>query len=249
MKLTIDASSRVGQVRDNNEDMILVGDTLVRDEQYHTETTLNAGDMYCVAVADGMGGHNGGEVASQMVMDDLRRTFSRPWKYMAPNRFNEAACVWLNSVNEEMERRGDKEWNLRLMGTTLVGFVYNHGDCYWMNCGDSRIYLYRDGTLEQLSTDHSYDNMMGRPKQIGALVNCIGGGCTTSYLDLVQITSTLRSGDVLMMCTDGLTDLVEDDDLEAALASNPTADDICQLADDLGGRDNISVCIVKIEND
>jgi protein phosphatase len=73
------------------------------------------------------------------------------------------------------------------MGTTLVAFAYFNKRFYWMNCGDSRIYRLHDGSLKQLSTDHSLTNLVGGSNEhTNYITNCISGGCKTSYIDMVD---------------------------------------------------------------
>jgi len=248
MDIIIDAASRVGQVRKNNEDMILVGDKLVRDGVYRVEKSLTNRDMFCVALADGMGGHNSGERASEVVLKSLSYVFKKPWSYMDAGMFNEAAYLWLEHINRYVESLGASDPKLEGMGTTLVGVVFNYNDLYWVNCGDSRVYSFRGGILKQLSNDHSLSNMMGETRHNGMIVNCIGAGCTSSYIDFVEFSKDIRQGDTLLLCSDGLTDMIDNEELQMIMRTNPSADELCQLADDAGGHDNISVCLVKVKN-
>jgi protein phosphatase len=116
-----------------------------------------------------------------------------------------------------------------------------------MNCGDSRIYRFRDGQLTQLSTDHSLSNIMGRDCRSGVITNCIGGGCKTSYIDMVQITSSIASSDVYLLCSDGLSDMLSNDEIERLLAEGADATSLCNAAEEAGGLDNVSVVVVHVE--
>lgn len=246
LNLGIDAASRVGLVRRNNEDMILVGDRLVRDDTYQSVRMIGEDGMFIVALADGMGGHNAGERASEIVLGSLKRIFSMPWQYLDASRFIEAAYLWLEHVTRYINKCGDTYPHQKNMGTTLVGMMVNYNDLYWVNCGDSRIYLFRDDHLEQLSTDHSLSNITGDITNTGAIVNCIGAGCESSYLDMVEMHSAIRHNDVYMLCSDGLSDMLFHEDIEQCIRDGATADQLCQRAEDAGGRDNISVCLIKI---
>lgn len=246
LKFSIDAASLVGLVRRNNEDMILVGDKLIRNGSYQSLCKIDDTEMYIAALADGMGGHNAGEMASEIVLDSLRRMFGLPWKYLDASRFNEASYFWLEHISRYIEKCGKDDPKLLGMGTTLVGILINYHDCYWVNCGDSRVYLFRDNTLTQLSTDHSLSNITGDISNTGAIVNCIGAGCDTSYLDLVEFRNTIKHGDIYMLCSDGLSDMLYHEDMEQYIKEGATADDLCRKAEEAGGRDNISVCLMKI---
>ena len=79
------------------------------------------------------------------------------------------------------------------------------------------------------------------------ITNCIGAGCKTSYFDLVECTDKVMPGDTMMICSDGLSDLVEDKEIERLLVREFDANALCQAAEDEGGRDNVSVIVVKIE--
>lgn len=246
LNLEIDAASRVGLVRKNNEDMILVGDRLVRNETYQTCANISDSQMYIIALADGIGGHKAGEKASEIVLDSLRHKFSMPWGYLDACRFNEAAYYWLDHVSRYIAYHSKAEPIYSGMGTTLVGFAVNYNDLYWVNCGDSRIYLYRNNKLTQLSTDHSLNNILGNTSHHGIIVNCIGGGCDTSYLDLVEFHKSVSHGDTYMLCSDGLTDMLSDEDISHYLLNGATADQLCQYAEDAGGYDNVSVCLLTV---
>ncbi len=247
MKLNITASSRVGCVRSNNEDMILVGDLLVRNGKMSRNIDIADSDRYIFALADGMGGHSCGEVASADTLGNLKYYFSDLPKGLAPGNFNEAMNEWLRSINNILESKGMTDPSCRGMGTTLVALAYYEHRFFWMNCGDSRLYRQHDGKLQQLTTDHSLAALMGMTgKRSPLITNCIGGGCTGSYLDLVECTNMIEPGDAFMICSDGLTDMVDDEEIERIIAGDFDADALCQAAEDAGGRDNISVIVIRV---
>jgi protein phosphatase len=115
-----------------------------------------------------------------------------------------------------------------------------------MNCGDSRLYRYRDGVLEQLTTDHSLSNLLGSEKHSSVITNCIGGGCSTSYIDMVQMTDDVRTDDVYLLCSDGLSDMISDNQIASLLASGADVNGLCEAAIEAGGFDNVSCCIIKL---
>lgn len=247
IQLEISAASRVGCVRENNEDMILVGDCFIRNDEFHAKIELQDKDRYMMAVADGMGGHNRGEIASSLSLHNLQFFFNDIPYGMNAGDFNESIIGWLDSANHILESKGLVDLSMKGMGTTLVAFAYYDGDFYSLNCGDSRLYRLRDGQLKQLTNDHSLDNMMGEAKHTSIITNCIGGGCKTSYIDIVQMTNDIRRGDVYLLCSDGLTDMVSDHRLEILLQDGVDADKLCDAAIERGGLDNVSACRIDVK--
>jgi protein phosphatase len=165
---------------------------------------------------------------------------------MSVGDFNEAIYEWLESINAIIDSKGHSEPRFYNMGTTLVAFAYFNGEFYWMNCGDSRVYYMHEGVLRQLSTDHSLNNLVGESEHSNIITNCIGGGCKTSYIDMVTCTHDVRSGDMYMLCSDGLSDMVDNDEIERLLNEGADANGLCEAALAAGGHDNISVCLIKI---
>lgn len=248
MKINITASSRVGLVRSNNEDMLLIGDLLLRNGKMSKRADTIDTDRYLLALADGMGGHAGGEVASADTLSNLKFYFSDLPKGLAPGEFNEAMSEWLHSMNHILDAKGLDDYTCRGMGTTLVALAYYESRFHWINCGDSRLYQLHEGKLTQLTTDHSYSALIGSTvKHSPMITNCIGAGCHTSYLDMVECTTQVHPGDTFMLCSDGLTDLVDDQEIERLLAGEFDADRLCQAAEDEGGRDNVSVIVCRFE--
>ena len=115
-----------------------------------------------------------------------------------------------------------------------------------MNCGDSRLYHFRDGVLKQLTTDHSLDNLKGTTGHSSIITNCIGGGCKSSFMDIVKCTGLFESGDILLLCSDGLTDMVSDAVIANLLNQGADASRLCDTALAAGGFDNVSVIVIKI---
>lgn len=248
MKINITASSRVGLVRSNNEDMLLVGDFMLRNGKMSKHADTNDTDRYIVALADGMGGHAGGEVASAETLANLKFFYGDLPKGLDPGHFNEAMNEWLHSMNHILEAKGVDNFSCRGMGTTLVALAYYEKRFYWINCGDSRLYQLQKGELHQLTTDHSYSVLMGSTvKNSPMITNCIGAGCRTSFLDIVEWTAFVKPGDTFMLCSDGLTDLIDDKEIERLLVGEFDADALCQAAEDEGGKDNVSVIVLRLE--
>lgn len=246
MRLKIHAASHTGCVRENNEDMVLVSHTFIRDNNFTDEVEMEGRDRYLAALADGMGGHKSGEVASSDVLHNLDYYFGDIPRGLNVTDYNEAIFEWLNSISSMIDSKGRSETCYHNMGTTLVAFAYYNSRFYWMNCGDSRVYRLHDGCLNQLSTDHSLNNLVGSNKHTNYITNCIGGGCNTSFIDMVECTEQVEPGDVYLLCSDGLTCMVDDRQIEQLLNEGTDANGLCMAAIEAGGDDNVSVCIIKI---
>lgn len=246
IRLEITSTSQVGCVRSQNEDMVLVDTHFIRNSEFSTQASLNHNDRYLVAVADGMGGHNRGDVASNDVLRNLQFYFSDIPEKLNAGDFNEVMVEWLDSINNFVASKGRADEQFKGMGTTLVGLAYYYGDFYSMNCGDSRLYRFRQGELTQLTTDHSLNNMLGSEKHTNIITNCIGGGCNSSYMDLVRI-SEVWPDDVFLLCSDGLTDMLPDQEIARLLNDGADAMALGDAAVEAGGLDNVSCCVITIK--
>ncbi|MBR0275944.1 MAG: serine/threonine-protein phosphatase [Prevotella sp.] len=246
-RITLTAASRVGCIRSNNEDMVLAYDKLVRSDVYRTEFMTENNDRFVIALADGMGGHNAGEVASAEALSNLKFFITDIPKGLSSGEFNEAMIEWLHSINQTIESKGRVNPALSDMGTTMVGVVYYNHKYYWMNCGDSRFYRLRDGHLKLISSDHSLSNARGEAKHSNIITNCIGAGCKNIYMDIFEFTDDVKPGDVYMLCSDGLNDMVSDSIIEQHMCDGDNANQLCEVAIRAGGYDNVSVCVFTIE--
>ncbi len=245
-RIVLTAASRVGCVRSNNEDMVLAYDKFVRGEAYHTELMTENLDRFVIALADGMGGHQAGEVASADTLANLHFFINDLPKGLSVSEFNEMMIIWLESVNNMIASKGHVDPSMAEMGTTLVGIAYYGGKFYWMNCGDSRLYRLRDNKLTQLSTDHSLNTMNGEKRHSNVVTNCIGAGCKNSFMDMYEFTNDVLPGDVYLLCSDGLSDMVQDSDIEGLLNDGSSANRLCEAAIEAGGYDNVSACVVSV---
>ena len=246
MRLSITASSRTGCVRKNNEDMILVDKWFVRNCSKTVRKDLKTVDRYLVALADGMGGHNSGEVASSDVLHNLQYFFTDIPVNLSIVDYNEVIYEWLSSINIIIDSKGKSDERFSKMGTTLVAFVFYGDHFFWMNCGDSRIYRLHDGKLKQLSTDHSLSNLLGEKGHSNIITNCIGGGCKNSFIDIVECSVDVMSGDVFLLCSDGLSDLLTDEQIAAYLQDDSSASTLCSAAEENGGYDNVSAAVIRV---
>jgi protein phosphatase len=235
------AATDVGRNRTNNEDSSLVAESLF-------------------AVADGMGGHQAGEVASQIAVAALRAGFDEH----TTDGLREA----VRQANEAVYRQGMSDPDLRGMGTTLVAVAVvgtgDNGDSEqiaFVNVGDSRIYLLRDGELEQLTDDHTVvDEMVreGRLDPVEAETHPQRHIITRALgidEDVAVDTGEVMpfAGDRFLLCSDGLSNEVDSARMASVLRriEDPTdaANELVRLALENGGRDNITVVLVDVVDD
>ena len=239
------AASKVGCVRSQNEDMVLLGSHFVRNDAFSTRVDLTNSDRYIMAVADGMGGHNRGDVASSDALHNLEFYFHDLPTGLSPESIKDKFEDWLVSINNIIDSKGRSDEQYKGMGTTLVGLAFYEGQFYTLNCGDSRLYRFRDGDLTQLTSDHSLSNMLGSSQHSNVITNCIGGGATSSFIDIVNITDDIKEGDVYLLCSDGLTDMLPDSIIYTLLAEGSDANTLCDAAVAAGGLDNVSCCVLQ----
>ena len=245
--LDISAASWTGRVRSQNEDMILVDNQFIRDDTYKTQIVLGREDRMMIAVADGMGGHNRGDIASNDTLRNLHYFFYDIPSCLNVSEFNEAMAGWLESINNYIASKGRADEQYKGMGTTLVCLAYYNNEFYSLNCGDSRLYRFRDHQLTQLTTDHSLSNLEGDEKRSNIITNCIGGGSKSSFIDMVTMTNEIMPKDVYLLCTDGLTDMLSDKAISELLEGKADANTLCSAAIEAGGIDNVSCCVITIK--
>lgn len=246
MKLYIQAVCSVGKVRTNNEDMISVGGVLLRDDSLEITVDVPEKDgLFYLLVSDGMGGHEMGEFASEYTLSQLKEFFdSGDFGTDFPDALREKVKVISDNLNAMAAARGmERPW-----GCTLTGYIWAYGKVYVVNAGDSRTYRYRDDILRQLTVDENERGMTHSGEGSKLLLNCIGGG---SYGRLVvqDMSGKVLKGDKLLVCSDGLTDMAEEWQIEEELSfdrSHP-ADDLLEDAEYKGGADNISIIVAKID--
>ena len=245
IKLEIQALSQVGLVRDNNEDMVSLGGILLRDDEMSLPTiTLDEESLFYLFVADGMGGHEHGERASQGLLEHLDHCFKEG--LIKADSLEDDLCFYVKMFNDELNQQAMEEGQLRPMGCTLTGLVWSQGKTYLLNAGDSRTYRYRDGILRQLTQDETMRGLTGNPTESKALLNCIGGGAEGN-LTMEDLTERLHEGDLLLICSDGLTDMLCDEEIEQFLGDSPQpVDELYEAACQRGGVDNVSIILAKI---
>jgi PPM family protein phosphatase len=211
------------------------------------EDALHVG-RHLVVVADGLGGHVSGEVASAAAVEAIR-AFDRP---AAPDELVGRLARAVAEANAALRRRIEAEPELAGMGTTLVALTWSGSTAVLAHVGDSRAYLLRDGRLAQLTEDHQYRNLLSTAEQVPTLAERL-----TRFLDgraegvSADITThELRAGDRWLLCTDGLSSYVATEVIHAALGADAGADEaadrLVALALEAGGHDNITVVVLDV---
>ena len=245
----------VGCVRTNNEDMILLNGEYYRDQEAEQSFTLSGDARFITLVADGMGGTNGGEFASELALQYFDQFLSRVPEGYGEAEFRDLINRWAKQTHQGIVSRGVDKPEYSDMGTTLTGLFGYGGRIYLINIGDSRTYRYRSGILKQMSRDHSMQEKYhdySLPSNM--IYNCLGGGSPVEevFADLTDITDQVMDDDRYIVCSDGLSDMVADDDIEAIInrtlstktTSTDTVRELVEAAKKAGGKDNISILLV-----
>lgn len=257
--LEVGCASHVGMVRELDEDSLFV---------------FNAAGLYeslidpivgLFIVADGMGGHEGGEVASKLA---VQKIVGRLLTNVILGRFTDAFPAPIDDVDAEiigaiadanmavidLARESGND-----MGCTVTMALIMQGVAHIANVGDSRTYILRQGRLQQITADHSLvaslvlaeiikpDEIFAHPKR-SVIYRSIGAKSTVEADIFVE---PLTAGDTLLLCCDGLWEAIRDEGIEEVLLTNPNAQSACnemvRRANQAGGEDNISVIIVKTQ--
>lgn len=235
MKVRVGVRSDIGRMRQRNEDAYLVKDSLF-------------------VVADGMGGHRGGDVASTLALETIGSG--------APADVTlEALVEDIKRANQAVMERGEADRELRGMGTTITAVIAEDAKAHVAHVGDSRAYLLRDGTLQQLTEDHTLVQRMvregrlteeeaARHPQRSVLTRALG---VDEEIPVDELTLDVLSGDRLLLCTDGLTSMVDRDRLRKILARERdpqvACDKLIDAANRAGGDDNITAIVLDFEED
>jgi PPM family protein phosphatase len=241
MKIHMAALTHRGRVRNNNEDSLFFD---LRDR--------------VMIVCDGMGGHAGGHIASelavQVVSHGLRQLRAPDWD--DEDKVIEAVKSAVFGANDHILSRSRIDPELSDMGTTIVGCAFMRDRVITVNVGDSRIYRISTDTIEQVSEDHSLvaerirAGLLDPDSDEASLLSNI----VTRALGMEQVTiditvEDLVPGDVYLLCSDGLSDLVSDDEMYELVHDTKTLEQACialiDLANQRGGVDNITVALTR----
>lgn len=247
-KLKIKASglSDIGLVRQNNEDVWSV-----------------VPECQLYVLADGMGGHQAGEIAAREAVNSLCQLIKKTFTQPKQNKSFQEACLALEhaieTVNSVIFRMGRQYPDLRGMGTTLCCLQVFAEGAIIAHVGDSRIYRVRDGLIELMTKDHSLLSELVELGQISEqntaefmykniLTKAVG---TEPSVKPTVVTAEIKSGDIFLLCTDGLSDMLALKDIELMINSYESIDEsakaLVEESNERGGLDNVTVLLVKIE--
>lgn len=258
VQLTVFARSDMGRVRKNNEDSFMVTDldSGERVEDAGAQTAFDVRKLgILMVVSDGMGGHAAGEVASALVVDSLRKSLgSAGADEPSMQRLIDSAVKRANSDVFEAARETRKKG----MGATLTAILVHHDEAYVAEVGDSRAYLLRSGRLRQITKDQSFVQLLVdagaiTPEQakVSDRKNVILQGMGLQEDVQVSIGRVrLRRGDRLLICCDGLSNLVHDAELRDLLQTPDLAtacNRMVDLANERGGDDNITAIVAALD--
>lgn len=243
---SVHAISETGPVRDHNEDSIAFS------------FPENDNQNLIAVVADGMGGHNAGEVASKMACDLLLDYCMRNWNRHAPEILLHKAFI---KAHQKILATGKSNSGQEGMGTTATSVIVQKDVCYMGHIGDSRVYRLRDGTLKQLSTDHTLVNQMFENGELtekerdhhpmkNVLLQALG---TTPTIEpqVSQDGWKINEGDRLLLCSDGVYDALSDEDIkDLLLMKQPefVLECLSSVATSRNVSDNFSALLIDISS-
>lgn len=258
-KIRVSAATDRGRVREGNEDAFTVfsvgGEAVAFAEATVAELNASAQPVM-LAVSDGMGGAAAGDVASALTIESLQRALvargevrRADWESVLESAIQRANSV-VREAAQDPRRRG--------MGATLTAICVDGHDAHVAEVGDSRAYLLRNGTLTQLTKDQSFVQALvdagvmteaeaeHSPKK-NIILNAMG-----TKPDVRAVLGRLRllAGDVLLVCSDGLTNELTSEVITGLLTASPAPDEACialvNAANEMGGHDNITVVVASI---
>ena len=232
----------VGSVRENNEDYVGV---------FHNRSGISF-----VMVADGIGGHLGGDVASEMAVSHMGFRFEGA-NFSEPSDAIKWITKEVEMENKQIIEKSNQYEDLSGTGTTMVCAIFFEEKFIVANIGDSRGYLLRHKELYQLTEDHSVVNELIKRGELtvedaknypqkNMITRSLG---ISSDADADIAVNDSESGDLLLLCTDGLTNMVSDDEIKAVLKNSETVEEkgaeLIRLANKAGGLDNITTLLVS----
>jgi serine/threonine protein phosphatase PrpC len=235
--IEVNAFTHQGRMRADNEDSITVAGwvsdvAMTGPRRSRHELT----EPFLVAVADGMGGHAAGEVASRYAIKRLAA------ESIAGGEEDIAAA--LRAINAELYQTMAAAPSFRGMGTTVAGLLLTASRAIWFNLGDSRVYRHRDGRLEQLSVDH-----VPPGARSGVITQSLGGSFAFMPISPHIGAEDLAVPSRWLLCSDGLSDMLDLDEIEHAMAATDeeAVRALFLQAMDAGGDDNISIIVMSVE--
>jgi len=251
MKIESYAITHKGMVRTRNEDSFFRDDKL---------------NLY--VVADGMGGHRGGDIASRLAIDEIEKVI-RDWPPKDQTEItgvnenrpeSEAKLISaLKRANLRIWKEAETNSDYRGMGTTTTGVLVTNSEATIAHVGDSRAYLIRDKQIRQITEDHSWVNEQvkagfitseeARTHRLKNLITRSLGHEPNIKVDVLRLK--IESGDRFLLCSDGLSNLVQDDELRDTLTDldpKSALERLVEMANERGGYDNITAVMIEVRS-
>jgi protein phosphatase len=253
MRIEVAGLTHVGMKRNHNEDNYL----LLPEENL------------CV-VADGMGGHSSGEIASKIAVEELGEFFKMtsrdadatwPFKMDKTRNYDEnRLATGIKLANSRIFEKASSDSKFKGMGTTIVSVHFANSTAYVGHVGDSRVYFFREGTLKQITEDHSLLNDYLKAKKLtpeeienfphkNVIVRALGMK-ESVLVDVARVEP--REGDIFLLCSDGLSGMVTDPQMQEVLQRTSELEKACSqlidLANAAGGNDNVTVVLARYYN-
>ena len=264
LALSAHGMTDIGRSRPTNEDQFVIADVrrvlhVQQSSIPQPESLLGAALGHLIVVADGMGGHRGGDVASTMAVMGIENLLLNTIAWLCQphgegvmHELNQA----LRTTDRWVEQAAGRRPEYKGMGTTLTMAYVSDRTLFVAHAGDSRCYLWRQGKLERLTRDHTLVEEMVNAGTLtpaeaqthqmrNVILNAVGGGNAAVKPEVHK--HFLEAGDQLLLCTDGLTTMLPDDEITAVLADGASPQDTCQTlvegANRRGGKDNITAVV------
>ncbi len=242
--------SNIGKRRANNEDNFFFDGLCMEEVNDGTHNPLCCEhalrDKFCVAVFDGMGGENYGESASFAAAAKLQEFITIPPKFYIPERKYLQNMTMV--LNDAVVQKAEELLTTR-MGTTMAALYFTPRNVYCCNLGDSRIYRLRDRVFSQLSEDHVSKSALYQGKK-APLTQHLGMPSNEIRLEPYIAKGELQKDDIYLICSDGLTDMVDNNAIVDILLSGNDVADIAQMLVNQallnGGRDNVTVILCRL---
>ncbi|MFY0529604.1 Stp1/IreP family PP2C-type Ser/Thr phosphatase [Archangium gephyra] len=250
MRIEVAGYTHVGMKRNHNEDNYLI----LTDE-----------NLCCVA--DGMGGHSSGEIASKIAVEELAEFFrmtSRdedatwPFKMDKGRNYDEnRLATGIKLANKSIFDKASADQKYKGMGTTIVSVHFTHAAAYVGHVGDSRVYYFRQGVLRQVTEDHSLLNDYLKAKKLSpeeienfphknVIVRALGMKETVA-VDVAKVEA--QQGDIFLLCSDGLSGMVTDPQIQELLTRTSELEKACSqlidMANAAGGNDNVTCVLAR----
>jgi protein phosphatase len=250
MQLVINAISHKGGLP-SNEDMILIGNDCFRNHSKSYELDFNTFDFpFMLAVADGLGGHEHGAMASEIVLTKIAKQVTALSPGLGQEAIKSKFSRTLYDINEHLLIHSKASEMAKAMASTFSGILFYERKIFLLHVGDSRIYRLSKNVLVRLTRDHSLQELTGTTinSTKAVLLNAVGGQ-KEMFIDFEEITPKLVDDDYLLLCTDGLTSELSETAIIPLLQHPQPHQLLCNEALKRNVQDNVSAIVVKYYKD